>query len=101
MSWPAFSPDGRTVAYVGHTDPRGVSRHHRLYVVPADGGAPACLTAALDRNCEPMMGAPSPQWLGRTGALLFQVEDEGDVPSIGSRRRAAALRSASSAGPAR
>jgi len=80
VSWPAFSPDGRTVAYVGHTDARGVSRHHRLYVVPADGGAPMCLTATLDRNCEPMMGAAGPQWLGRTGALLFQVEDEGDVP---------------------
>ena len=79
VSWPAFSPDGRAVAYVGHTDPRGVSRHHRLYVVPADGGAPACLTTALDRNCEPLTGATSPQWLGRTGALLFQVEDEGSV----------------------
>jgi dipeptidyl aminopeptidase/acylaminoacyl peptidase len=79
VSWPVFSPDGRTVAYVGHADARGVSRHHRLYVVPADGGVPACLTAALDRNCEPMMGAAGPQWLGRTGALLFQVEDEGDV----------------------
>ena len=83
VSWPAFSPDGRTVAYVGHTDARGVSRHHRLYVVPADGGVPACLTASLDRNCEPMMGAVGPQWLGQSlgspDALLFQVEDEGDV----------------------
>ena len=57
-----------------------VSRHHRLYAVPADGGPPVCLTATLDRNCEPMMGAVGPQWLGTTGALLFQVEDEGDVP---------------------
>ena len=79
VSWPAFSPDGRTVAYVGHSDPRGVSRHHRLYTVPADGGSPVCLTAAFDRNCEPLTGAGGPQWLGRTGALLFQVEDEGNV----------------------
>ena len=43
-SSPAFSPDGRTVAYVGHTDPRGVSRHSRVYAVPAEGGAPVCLT---------------------------------------------------------
>jgi dipeptidyl aminopeptidase/acylaminoacyl peptidase len=27
-----------------------------------------------------MIGALGPQWLGSTGALLFQVEDEGDVP---------------------
>ena len=79
-SWPVFSPDGRTVAYLGHSDPRGVSRHHRVYTVPADGGTPVCLTAAFDRNCEPLMGAMGPQWLGPTGALLCLVDDEGDVP---------------------
>jgi dipeptidyl aminopeptidase/acylaminoacyl peptidase len=80
VSWPVFSPDGRTVAYLGHDDPRGVSRHHRVYTVPVDGGPPECLTASLDRNCEPLMGAMGPQWLGSTGVLLFPVEDEGDVP---------------------
>ncbi len=79
-SCPAFSPDGRTVAYLGHSHPRDVSRHHRVHAVPVAGGPPACLTAALDRNCEPMMGAVGPQWLGSTGALLFQVEDAGAVP---------------------
>ena len=53
VSWPAFSPDGRTVAYVGHTDARGVSRHHRLYVVPADGGAPV----VPDRGSRPELRA--------------------------------------------
>ena len=79
VSWPTFSPDGRTVAYVGHSDPRGVSRHHRVYTVPVDGGLPVCLTASLDRNCEPLMGAVGPEWLGPTGTLVFQVEDEGNV----------------------
>jgi dipeptidyl aminopeptidase/acylaminoacyl peptidase len=79
VSWPAFSPDGRTLAFLGHPHARDVSRHHRVYVVSAEGGAPECLTEALDRNCEPMMGAAGPRWLGSTGALLFQVEDEGDV----------------------
>jgi dipeptidyl aminopeptidase/acylaminoacyl peptidase len=79
-SWPTFAPDGRTIAYLGHAYPRDVARHHRVHVVPVGGGPPACLTAALDRNCEPMMGAVGPQWLGGTGAILFQVEDEGDVP---------------------
>ena len=68
------------VAYLGHAHPRDVSHHHRVHVVPVDGGPPVCLTASLDRNCEPMMGADRPQWLGPTGAILFQVEDEGDVP---------------------
>jgi dipeptidyl aminopeptidase/acylaminoacyl peptidase len=80
VSCPVFSADGRTVAYVGHAHARAVSRHHRLYTVPAVGGAPRCLTETLDRNCEPMMGAVGPQWLGKTGTLLFQVEDRGDVP---------------------
>ena len=101
VSWPAFSPDGRTVAYLGHAHARAVSRHHRVYTVPADGGAPSCLTETLDRNCEPMMGAAGPQWLGRTGALLFQVEDEGDVPLYRVAAAAAAPRSGSSAAPAR
>src|SRR6185436_10121734 len=80
VSWPVYSADGRTVAYVGHDHPRAVSRHHRVYTVPAVGGAPRCLTEALDRNCDPMMGAVGPQWFGKTGTLLFQVEDQGDVP---------------------
>jgi dipeptidyl aminopeptidase/acylaminoacyl peptidase len=80
VSWPAVSPDGRTVAYVGHAHPRGVSHHQRLYTVPVAGGSPVCLTEDFDRYCEPMTGALGPQWLGSTGALLFQVEDEGDVP---------------------
>ena len=46
VSWPAFSPDGRAVAYLGHADTRGVSRHHRLYVVPAGGRRAGRLTAA-------------------------------------------------------
>ena len=83
VSWPAFSPDGRTVAYLGHPHPRDASRHHHLYAVPVAGGPPVCLTVSLDRNCEPMMGAVGPQWLGATGALLFQVEDAGDVPLYG------------------
>jgi dipeptidyl aminopeptidase/acylaminoacyl peptidase len=80
VSWPSISPDGGTLAYLGHALPREVSRHVRVHAVPVAGGPPVCLTASLDRNCEPMTGAVGPQWLGTTGALLFQVEDEGDVP---------------------
>ena len=59
--------------------------------------APSVPDRDLDRNCEPMMGAVGPQWLGKTGTLLFQVEDEGDVPlyrisGAGRRRRGAAHR---------
>jgi len=80
VSWPTFSPDGRLVAYLGHAYPREVSRHHRVHAVSVAGGEVACLTTTLDRNCEPMIGAMAPQWVGRSGALLFPVEDAGDVP---------------------
>jgi dipeptidyl aminopeptidase/acylaminoacyl peptidase len=85
VSWPTFSPDGRMVAYLGHAHPRDVSRHHRVFTVPVTGGPPACLTAELDRNCEPMMGAVGPEWLASTGVILFQVEDAGDVSLYGVR----------------
>jgi dipeptidyl aminopeptidase/acylaminoacyl peptidase len=79
-SSPAFSPDGRTIVYLGHADPRGVSRHSRVYTVPVEAGPPVCRTAAFDRNCESMMDAVGPQWIGPAGALLFQADDEGDAP---------------------
>ena len=102
VSWPAFSPDGRAVAYVGHTDARGVSRHHRLYVVPADGGAPVCLTARFDRNCEPTDGRGEPAVARADGRAPVPGGGRGRrATSTGSRRRAAALRSGSSAAPAR
>jgi dipeptidyl aminopeptidase/acylaminoacyl peptidase len=45
-----WSPDGKSLAYLGHVDERdpwGV-RNHRLWVVPAGGGEPQCLTKEDD-----------------------------------------------------
>ena len=81
VSSAAFAPHGRTVAYLGHAYPREVSRHSRVHVVPVDGGPAVCLTASLDRNCEPLFGGGAgPLWLGASDALLFGVEDHGDMP---------------------
>jgi len=47
---PRWSPDGSLIAYVGDTqadDPWG-TRNRKLYVVPAGGGEPRCLTAEHD-----------------------------------------------------
>lgn len=46
-SSPAFSPDGRHVAYLSAVD--GVYGISRLVIVPVEGGEPRMLTAELDR----------------------------------------------------
>ena len=49
---PAFSPDGRSIAYLARPAKNAYGRNVRLYVVPSDGVASAtCLTSALDRSC--------------------------------------------------
>ena len=46
---PAFSPDGKTIAFVGHENgDEGSAKNTHLMVIPARGGAPRSLTAALD-----------------------------------------------------
>src|SRR5262249_23942381 len=47
-------------------------------VIPADGGEPRLLTAALDRNCNSYPPVRSPAWEG--DRLIFAVEDAGDTP---------------------
>ncbi len=73
---PAFSPDGRWIAYVEGSDPKdfwyGTSR---IAVVPALAGAheaPRALTAALDRNVTAPRFAPD----GRT--VYFLAEEGGN-----------------------
>jgi dipeptidyl aminopeptidase/acylaminoacyl peptidase len=55
----------------------------RIYTVPLSGplagGPPTCLTAGLDRTCQPFFGAVGPIW-SPDGFIRFAVEDAGDVP---------------------
>lgn len=70
-SSPAFSPDGRTIAYLqgGPTkyawyDPDTVA------TVPVSGGEPTLLTESLDRN------VASPEWSANGRTIYFLVEDD-------------------------
>ncbi len=50
-SSPAWSPDSKTIAYIHGGDPKKIEyATHSLAIIPAAGGEPKYLTAALDRN---------------------------------------------------
>jgi len=69
---PAWSPDGQWVAYLQGDDTKyNAYELNKLAIVPAAGGAPKVLTAALDR---PVSG---PIWWSADGkALTFTVGDD-------------------------
>jgi dipeptidyl aminopeptidase/acylaminoacyl peptidase len=82
-SYPAWSPDGRTIAYLqGGPVELFAYGTRRLAVVPASGGEPRILTADLDRNIL------QPAWSADGKSLRFIVEDNntqwvGSVASSG------------------
>ncbi len=80
---PAFSPDGKLVAYLAGGDPAKMwYAMNSVAVVPAAGGEERRLTAALDRN------AWAPRFSADGGHVLFLLEDRGSthlarVPAAG------------------
>ncbi len=80
---PAFSPDGKWIAYLAGGDPKDLwyATNH-VAVVPAAGGDPRALTRELDRN----VGSPRFSPDGRS--IYFILEDGGNehlarVPAAG------------------
>jgi dipeptidyl aminopeptidase/acylaminoacyl peptidase len=68
---PRWSPDGASIAYLQGDEPRFWAYNQaKLAVIPATGGAPRVLTAALDRP------VASPVWAPGGDALLVTVEDD-------------------------
>jgi dipeptidyl aminopeptidase/acylaminoacyl peptidase len=80
VSLPSFSPDGRTIAYLGQRYLSQAGRNTRVFTIPTEGGAATCLTPDLDRTCQPFFGSDGPLWSGDGQFLSFAIEDQGDVP---------------------
>jgi dipeptidyl aminopeptidase/acylaminoacyl peptidase len=70
-SRPAWSPDGRSIAYLEGGLPKLIYYGiQKLAVVPAAGGARRLLTATLDRN------VTKPTWSADGSAIYFLLEDD-------------------------
>jgi dipeptidyl aminopeptidase/acylaminoacyl peptidase len=71
-SAPAWSPDGKLIAYIHGGDPKKIEYAvHTLAVIPAAGGQPKILTEKLDRNVVQALWAPD-------GKSIFAViENDG------------------------
>ncbi len=79
---PAYSPDGKHVAYVGHEHgDEGVAKNPHLMLVPARGGTPRSLSASTDR---PVAGWPfslgqAISWTPNSRSVCFLAADRGTV----------------------
>ncbi len=79
-SSPAWSPDGKWIAYLTAVD--GVYGINRLAVIPAGGGTPAILTAQLDRWVQAFRFSADGRWIyflfdNRGGQHLARVRVTG------------------------
>jgi dipeptidyl aminopeptidase/acylaminoacyl peptidase len=81
---PRFSPAGEAVAFLGRTIVNSLSKNIRLFTVPVTGGAPVCLTAALDRSCSPLGVAPA--W-SPDDHLTIAAEDQASLGLYRVNRR--------------
>lgn len=70
-SYPAWSPDGKYIAYWQGGEPRLIAyATNKLAIIPANGGQAKILTPSLDRN----IGNVS--WSNDSKSVLFSVEDD-------------------------
>ena len=84
-AYPAWSPDGRWLAYAGHKYPVDTGRHTRVWVVSADGGDPLPIADSGDRNVA-VSGAARPTWSSDSTEVLFTLEDDGATVLVSALR---------------
>jgi dipeptidyl aminopeptidase/acylaminoacyl peptidase len=71
-SAPAWSPDGKLIAYIHGGDPKKIEYAvHTLAIIPAAGGEAKVLTQNLDRNVD------QPHWSPDGKSVFAVLEDDG------------------------
>jgi dipeptidyl aminopeptidase/acylaminoacyl peptidase len=70
---PAWSPDGKWIAYVGTEAIDDLKAEEDLWVVPAEGGKPVNLTASFSNDPE------SPVFSPNGGSILFRASVRGNA----------------------
>ena len=71
-SAPAWSPDGKTIAYIHGGDPKKIEYAvHSLAIIPASGGEAKVLTQDLDRN------VLQPHWSADGNSIFCVLENDG------------------------
>jgi dipeptidyl aminopeptidase/acylaminoacyl peptidase len=68
---PAYSPDGKTIAFLRQIDEEFYADRNRLALIPRKGGPVQVLTEGWDRSVHSAM------WQRDGSALLFNAEDDG------------------------
>jgi len=58
---PVWSPDGQFIAYHSTSEPNNLYKLTRLWIIPAGGGKPKCLSESLDRNVGTIVWAKDSQ----------------------------------------
>jgi dipeptidyl aminopeptidase/acylaminoacyl peptidase len=79
---PTWSPDGSTIACYGtdNQEPGVGESVTRVWLVPAAGGAPRCLTAGYDRSAVILprpATTPGPEWSADGSSVTFIAADAG------------------------
>ncbi|TVR24765.1 MAG: S9 family peptidase [Ilumatobacter sp.] len=86
--FPAVSPDGSQVAFLGTDDPMVSSQNGKVGVIPIEGGEHHWISETIDRSFASYTTPQLPCWLG-PDTVLAGAEDRGDhhlyrVPVDGS-----------------
>ncbi len=81
VSFPAFSPGGRYIAFIGHEygDDSEARHSHLMIVSPSGSGAPRSLSAPIDRAINAYPPARHYAWLPSSKAVIFLAADRGTV----------------------